>query len=97
GRRAHEVPRLGAEVETDLQFRDAPVRLHRRPRVALDGQASVLARQEGCVLDHSTAREDRGGGVLFLPLSVTSRRKPPRLRLLYTTLSSSHGGQIPRC
>ena len=29
GRRAHEVPRLGAEVEADLQFGDAPVGLHR--------------------------------------------------------------------
>ena len=25
GRRAHEVPRLGAQIEADLQFRDAPV------------------------------------------------------------------------
>ena len=42
GRRAHEVPRLGAEVEADLQFGDAPVGLHRGARIALDGQAGVL-------------------------------------------------------
>ena len=68
GRRAHEVPRLGAEVEADLQLRDAPVGLHRGPRVALDGQAGVLAGQERSVIDHvrrtseATGARDEGEG-----------------------------------
>src|SRR5262249_18439484 len=50
------VPRLGAEVEAQLQFGDAPVTLDRRARVPLDGHAGVLVRQERGVLDHDGPR-----------------------------------------
>src|SRR5262249_19545584 len=67
GRRAHEVPGLGAEGEADFQLGDAPVRLHRGARVALDGQAGVLTGENGRVFDHVTGafgsgvRRARGG------------------------------------
>ena len=49
----HERPRLGAEVETELQFGDAPVGLHRRARVALDRQVFVGERFDGKIVYHS--------------------------------------------
>ena len=41
GGRAHERPRLGAQIEADLELRDPPIRLHRRPGVSFDGDAFV--------------------------------------------------------
>ena len=52
GRRAHEVPGLGAEVEAELQLGNSPVGLHGRPRVALDREVFVLERAEGAVVEH---------------------------------------------
>src|SRR5205814_662047 len=53
-RRAHEVPRVSAEVETDLQLRNAPVRLDGGARVTLDGQPAVLAAQVRGVTYHAS-------------------------------------------
>ena len=55
GRRAHEVPRLGAEIEAELQLRNPPIRLHRRPRIALDRQVFVLERAERAVVEHEAS------------------------------------------
>ena len=52
GGRAHEVPGLGAEVEAELELGNSPIRLDRRPRVALDGEVFVLERAEGAVIEH---------------------------------------------
>ena len=50
--RAHERPGMCPQVETELEFRNAPIRLHRRARVPLDGQTAVRNRLDGGILDH---------------------------------------------
>ncbi len=50
--RAHEVPRLGAQVEAELQLRDSPVRLHRGAGVALNRELLVNELKDGNVFDH---------------------------------------------
>src|SRR4051812_24499399 len=52
----HEVPGLSTQIEADLEFGDPPVTLHRRPRVTLDGQAAMVVRQKGSVIDHEKLR-----------------------------------------
>ena len=42
GRRGHERPGLGSQVEAQLQLGNAPVRLDRGPRIALDREVLVL-------------------------------------------------------
>ena len=65
GRRAHEVPRLAAEVEAELQFRHPPVALHGRPRIAFDRQARVPISKVGCVVHRAVRlRSGRVGGIL---------------------------------
>ncbi|GBD37622.1 hypothetical protein HRbin36_02758 [bacterium HR36] len=52
GRHIHKVPGLRSQIEAELQFGNAPVRLHRRPRIAFDRQASVLQHQDRSVFHH---------------------------------------------
>ena len=61
GRRAHEVPRLAAEIEIELQFIDAPVRLDSRPRPAFDGDPIKSFRLHGDVVDHRMSESWRSG------------------------------------
>ena len=53
--RGHERPGLAAQVEAQLHLGHPPVGLHRRPRVALDGQALVLERTDRRIVH----RDDR--------------------------------------
>jgi len=50
--RPHEIPGLGTEIEAELEFGDAKIRLHCRPRITFDGQSRVLVLQDGGVVDH---------------------------------------------
>ncbi len=76
GRRAHEIPGLGAQVKTDFQFGNAPVALHGGTRIALNGQAGVLLRQERCVVNHRGSElfsgEPKATGRLRLPAKHNS-------------------------
>jgi hypothetical protein len=55
-RRAHEVPGLRAEIEAQLQLGNSPIRLHGRPRIALDRQVVVLERAKRAVVEHGKCR-----------------------------------------
>ena len=55
---AHERPRLGAQVEAELQLGKPPVGLHGGARIALDRQIAVLERLDRQIVDH---REKRRG------------------------------------
>ena len=52
-RRAHECPRLGAEIKAKLELGNPPIGLHSSPRITLDGQVFVGKRFYGQVIDHS--------------------------------------------
>ena len=53
--RTRKRPRTGTEVEAEFQFRDPPVALHCRSRVALDCQSFELARFEWQILNHDSS------------------------------------------
>jgi hypothetical protein len=53
GRRSHEIPGLSAQIEAQLQLRDAPVTLNRGARIALDRQPTMMVSQERSVVHRS--------------------------------------------
>ena len=49
---AHERPRLGAEIEAQLQLGEPPVGLHGGARIAFDRQVAVFERLDREIVDH---------------------------------------------
>src|SRR5262245_48808503 len=97
GRRAHEVPRLPAEVEADLEFRNAPVSLHGGPRVAFDRQTGVLQRPVWSIVHRALFR------IRFERRHANGdTRRGPRVRISFrlqarlTLTSSAADGMVRR-
>lgn len=51
-RMSHKIPRMSSQIKAKLQLRNPPVRLHRRARIALDGQVTMFMSFYRSVIEH---------------------------------------------